>query len=103
METDSLCGGEFWKAADFAEPKKGTVQDEGVLTDSKFLDAEGKPKKKLIIGFKVGKETKKVSLNATSIGKLRDAYGKNSKQWIGKTAKGEKQVINGKDCLILIP
>lgn len=80
--------------------------DEGEYTESKiYKDYNGNPKRNFDIGIELPSGTKKkFTLNKTNQTALVKAFGGDSKDWVGKTAKVETALaLNGKHMVILTP
>lgn len=74
-----------------SEVKDGTIikfTNEGVWRDSrKFTYPDGSVKKEFVITIEVDGENKSFTLNKTNRDTLKLAWGKDTKEWIGKEAR----------------
>lgn len=110
MDLSEYMGGSFFKpeevkaAQDAGKPQTGTIITEPVKVKTQFKDANGEPTERVEfdVTLEDGRE-KTASLNHTSVLNLGKAFGKESRNWIGKkirfataltmTPKGMKDVI----------
>ena len=81
----------------FLSPEDVSDQDLIVINDE-GIEEEGKFSKKYLFNVTYKGEEKKLSFNATSIGKLIEAWGDETEEWISKEAKLHKvkQNVAGK-------
>ena len=100
-------GGAWVKGSEVVSGTKCKLTTETIPSESSF---EGKPIKNNVAKIRSQGETgeaKNVNVNRPSINALIDAFGEDSKDWIGKllTAQTEKMIVGGKrvTALYLIP
>lgn len=102
-------GGAWVKNADVKEGTKVKILNETIRVESRFKDNEGNAKMQDVckIKFQGDEEAKNVNLNRATLRGLVDAYGKDSKEWVGKilTAHVENTSVAGKrvKALYLVP
>jgi len=78
--------------------------DEGKFVDSQFKNLDGTVKVNLEFSMELNGEEKRMSVNKTSQKNLIAKWGKNTDQWIGKTAKVNIGMTpQGKKCIFLEP
>ena len=83
-----------------------TFMNEGELKESTmYKKPDGTPNIQLVIGVELpGWEIKKISVNKTSMKNLANAFGLDTKNWVGKTAKiNVGYTPQGKKMIILEP
>ena len=77
----------FVKSGDVKDGDLLEFTNEGEQSDSPFKDKDGKVKQQFSIGVKLPNgDEKTMSLNNTSKQNMIDAYGDESKAWVGKAA-----------------
>ena len=109
MDYGALTRSGTWvKAADLAAGTRARILDEATRVESQFKDDKGNVKTQDVCKVKfenVGEMN--VNLNRATIRGLVDAFGKDSKDWIGKVLKvhTEKTTVAGKrvTALYLVP
>ena len=90
------------KVKDLQVGDKLQIVDEGAIRDFEFVDKESKKKQQgrvLEIGVTLDGVTRKpLTLNAISITNLTEAWGSNTKKWVGKSCevKSTKMMSFGK-------
>lgn len=93
-------GGAWVKASELKNGAKCKIVSETAPHESSFTNKDGTPKKQDVakIRFDGAEEAMNVSLNRATIYGLIDAFGTESKEWIGKelTVHTEKVVVGGK-------
>lgn len=81
-------GGNFLKAKDVKRGAIIEILDEGRWEDSqKFTYSDGNPVKQCIFKVRYEGEEKDLKVNKASRVNLIDAFGEESKNWIGKCAR----------------
>lgn len=101
--------GDWVKNSEVQEGQKVKLMNEVIRRDSRFSDDDGNPKKEDIVKVKFQgiDGVKNMRINRATLEGLILAYGKESKEWIGKilTAHPEKTTVAGKRVvsLYLIP
>jgi hypothetical protein len=76
-----------------------TIKEEPRIVDSNFKDKKGKYKKQCRVTLKLPKgDLRAWTMNNTTYGRLREAFGKSPKVWIGKKIKlnVQKMFVSGK-------
>jgi hypothetical protein len=101
-----LGSGNFLKTAEANNGDIITFKDEGEwVENTKYTYPDGNPKVDFVIKVEINGDDKSMRLNKTNREIVISAYGKDTKKWIGKTAKitKEKMLIAGKkqDCIML--
>jgi hypothetical protein len=102
-------GGAWARGADITQGTKAKIVSETVHSESQFKDKNGAPKMQDVakVRFEGKEEAMNVNLNRATIYGLIDAFGEESKEWIGKvlTVHTEKVVVGGKrvTALYLVP
>lgn len=97
--------GEYLKAKDVRDGEKVTFLDEGCIeTSDKYkYENSGEPVKSLIFKVDYKTEQKKIKVVSQSKGSLIEAWGDETKNWIGKTATiFVFPAPNGKDKMIVL-
>jgi len=98
-------GGAWAKAADIKSGTMCKIVDEATKAVSQFTNDDGTPKYQTVakVRFEGGQDALNVSLNRATIYGLIDAFGEESKGWIGKplTAQTEKITVAGKRVTVL--
>lgn len=100
-------GGNYVKTADVNDGDVINFMDEGEwIKSARWTYEDGSPKMDFVIGVEIKGETKQMRLNKTNRDILTEAYGNDTVDWIGKSAKitKEKCLVAGKkmDCIILV-
>ncbi|HLH93563.1 MAG TPA: hypothetical protein VKW08_00450 [Xanthobacteraceae bacterium] len=109
MKYTKSIGGAWAKSTDITSGTKAKIMSETTHTESQFKDKNGAPKFQDVakVRFEGKEEALNVNLNRATIYGLIDAFGEESKDWIGKvlTVHTEKVVVAGKrvTALYLIP
>lgn len=109
MEYSKNTTGAWFKADEVKSGTKAKIITECVKQESQFKDADGTPKTENIakVRFQGAEEAVNMRLNWTTIYGLIDAYGKDSKDWIGKvlTLQTREMVVGDtvRDVAYLIP
>src|SRR3990167_4813946 len=109
MEYTKAVSGQWVKSDDVKSGTKAKLLSETQPKTSKFTDDEGKPKMQDVskIRFEGVEEPLNIALNRATIYGLIDAFGSDSKEWVGKTliAQVEKMIVGGRNvkALYLIP
>ena len=92
--------GNWLKGAEVVSGTKGKLTSETNPTSSQFLNKDGTSKTQDVakIRLETGEEDVNISINRASINALVDAFGEDSKDWIGKvlTVVTEKMRVGGK-------
>lgn len=102
-------GGAWAKGSEITSGTKAKIVSETVHSESQFKDKTGNPKMQDVakVRFEGKEEAMNMNLNRATIYGLIDAFGEESKEWIGKplTAHTEKVVVGGKrvTAVYLIP
>jgi hypothetical protein len=102
-------GGAWAKAADLKEGQKAKIVDECAPIESQFTDDKGNKKTQDVckVRFQGMEDALNVSLNRATIKGLVEAFGADSKAWIGNvlTVHTEKVAVAGKrvTALYLVP
>jgi hypothetical protein len=101
--------GNWVKGSDVKSGIKAKLTSETIRTESQFKNEDGTPKLQDVakIRFEDKKEDMNIALNRATLNGLVDAFGTESKDWIGKylTTQTERMVVGGKrvTALYLIP
>ena len=109
MQYEKSVQGSWVKSDDVKSGTKAKLMSETAPKPSKFTDDEGKPKMQDVakIRFEGVEEPLNIALNRATIYGLIDAFGSDSKEWVGKTlvAQTEKMIVAGRNvrALYLIP
>ncbi|MDO8094426.1 MAG: hypothetical protein Q6360_13190 [Candidatus Brocadiales bacterium] len=105
MEYTKARGGKWAKASEIKDGTQAKIVDECSRVESQFKDDKGNPKTQDVakVRFEGENEAVNVSFNRATIYGLIDAYGADSKGWIGKvvTAHTEKISVAGKRVMAL--
>lgn len=102
-------GGAWAKAAELTEEQKAKIVDECAPIESQFTDDKGNKKMQDVckVRFEGVADPLNVNLNRATIKGLVEAFGKDSKEWIGHvlTVHTEKVAVAGKrvTALYLVP
>ena len=102
-------GGAWIKNSDVVEGTKVKILDEATRVESRFKDDKGNTKMQDVckVKFQGAAEAVNVNLNRATIRGLVDAFGKDSRDWVGKvlTAHIENTSVAGKrvKALYLLP
>jgi len=102
-----LGGGNYLKTDETSNGDVITFKDEGSWIEStRWTYDDGSPKVDFVIKVDFKGEEKSMRLNKTNRDAMRDVYGSDTAEWIGKTATiaKEKVMVAGKklDCITLI-
>lgn len=93
-------GGAWAKGSEIKSGTKAKIVSETVHSESQFKDKNGAPKMQDVakVRFDGKEEAMNVNLNRATLYGLIDAFGEESKDWIGKTltVQTEKVVVGGK-------
>ena len=96
----NFVGGAWVKGADVVNGSKVKIVSETEPQPSQFQNKDGSVKMQDVakVRFQGGTEAKNMSLNRATLNGLVDAFGEDSKKWIGQvlTARTEKMVVGGK-------
>ncbi|MEK7112978.1 MAG: hypothetical protein AAB875_06730 [Patescibacteria group bacterium] len=96
----TFVGGSWVKGGEVVSGTKVKIVSETVPTPSKFQKNDGTVKMQDVakVKFQGVEEVKNINLNRATLNGLVDAFGEDSKEWIGKvlTAVTEKMVVGGK-------
>jgi hypothetical protein len=86
MDYNKARGGKWANTDDLKDGQKAKILDECTKQESQFKDKDGNPKVENIakVQFQGLTEPVNARLNWTTINGLIDAFGKESKEWIGK-------------------
>ena len=109
MQYEKSVQGSWVKSDDVKSGTKAKLISETAPKQGKFTDDEGKPKMQDVakIRFEGVEEPLNIALNRATIYGLIDAFGSDSKEWIGKTltTQTEKMIVAGRNvrALYLIP
>lgn len=101
--------GSWVKGSDVKSGIKAKLVSETVRTESQFKNEDGTAKLQDVakIRFEDKDEIMNIAINRATLNGLIDAYGTESKNWIGKylTTQTEKMVVGGKrvTALYLVP
>ena len=104
-----LLQGSFAKVDDFKSGDIITILSEPIYTTSKFTNEKGELKQQLTCEIKMPNGlTKTLSVNATNRELLKEAFGKETTNWIDKKAAVDITLITmgqmrGKKSLLLTP
>lgn len=99
MEYNKSLGGAWLDADKVVDGSKVKIINETVKRDSQFKDEDGVPKTENVAKVQFdGEEPVNMRLNWTTIYGLIDAYGNDSKAWIGNalTARVKEAVVGDK-------
>jgi hypothetical protein len=92
----------YIKATDVTEGDTVTILDEGYYSESKkFQDQDGNPKKDFTIAIEHKGVDKRWTVNGTSLKALIKQFGRDTAQWIGKTAQIYVTKYNNKDTIFV--
>ena len=95
----------YLKTADVKTGDQITIKDEGEWVNStKFTYTDGTPKKQFNIGVEHNMEFKTMTMNGTNRTSCMGAWGKDTKNWLDKTATIElvKALVGGKSVQVMI-
>ena len=96
----NFVGGAWVKGAEVVSGTKAKIVSETVPTESQFKNQDGTTKMQDVakVRFQGDQEPKNMNLNRATINGLVDAFGEDSKEWIGKllTTVTEKMIVGGK-------
>ncbi len=101
--------GNWVKGSDVKSGIKAKLTSETIRTESQFKNEDGTPKLQDVakIRFEDKTEDMNIAVNRATLNGLIDAFGTESKDWIGKylTTQTERMVVGGKrvTALYLIP
>lgn len=101
--------GSWVKGSDIQSGIKAKLTTETVRTESQFKNEDGTPKLQDVakVRFEGKDEDMNIAINRATLNGLIDAFGTESKEWVGKTltTQTEKMVVGGKrvTALYLIP
>ena len=99
-QKQNFVGGSWVKGSEVVTGVKVKIVSETLPTPSKFQNKDGTVKMQDVakVKFQGVEEVKNMNLNRATINGLVDAFGEDSKLWIGKvmTAHTEKMVVGGK-------
>jgi hypothetical protein len=105
----AMRGGAWAKAAELTEGQRAKIVDECTPIESQFTDDKGNKKMQDVckVRFEGNADPLNVNLNRATIKGLVEAFGADSKQWIGNvlTVHTEKVAVAGKrvTALYLVP
>lgn len=96
--------GAWLKVEDSLSGKKVKLINECVQTQSKFLKDDGTPKTENVVKVQFeGQEPVNMRLNWTTVFALVEAFGKESKTWIGHTLTAQVKDMTTGQTVYLIP
>ncbi len=109
MLFDKTRGGAWARGSEIKSGIRAKIMDEATRTVSRFQTADGKEKMQTVasVRFEDKNEPMNVSLNRATVYGLIDAFGPDSKDWIGKVliTHTDKTTVAGKRqiALYLVP
>lgn len=103
-----IVSGSWIKGSDVTSGTRAKLVSETVKRESQFKNDDGTPKIQDVAKIQFeGGEVTNIALNRATIDGLVDAFGTESKDWVGKmlTAQTEKMIVGGKrvTALYLVP
>ena len=78
-------GGPFLKASDLQGVETVIIKTEADWTDSSFTNSDGTKKQQYVCEVQRGEEDQRLKLTVASCQEIAPVYGKDSKDWIGKS------------------
>ena len=99
-QKSNFVGGSWVKGSEVVSGSKVKIVSETEPQPSKFQNKDGSVKMQDVckVRFQGGTEAKNISINRASLNALIDAFGEDSKKWIGQilTAETLKMMVAGK-------
>ena len=89
MSQAPLGGGPFLKAAELQPGEVVTITSEADWIDSNFTRPDGSKQQQYVCEIERGEEKQRLKLTVASCQAIAPAYGRDSKNWIGKQLKLE--------------
>lgn len=90
------------KSQDVEDGDTVVIADAGIQRDSRYTNEDGSAKKEYVFKVKVGDKELNARFNGKSRDALIDAFGDETKDWVGKevTVRIKKDTIGGKKVII---
>jgi hypothetical protein len=105
MKYSKSAGGPWAKASELTSGSRAKLISETERKESQFKDKNGNPKMQDVakVRFEGKDEALNVNLNRATIYALIDAFGEESKDWMGRTltVQTEKAVVAGKRVTVM--